>query len=291
MSRLFFIAFCLPLLSCGQQQTGEPHGQQIAFDSDTSYKYTWKASYPLKNKLLNRITVPEKYERLPVEPDSFGGWLRNLPLKEGKPDVFLYDGSKKFNQHAQFAVVDIDTGDKDLQQCADAVMRLRAEYLYSIHKLDAIHFNFTNGFRCDFSTWSKGYRPVLNGNTVSWSKKAQPADDYASFKKYMESVFTYCGTQSLSKELGTKAIREVEPGDVFVKGGFPGHAVIVLDVAINSTTGSRIFLLAQSYMPAQDIHVLVNPDDPELSPWYSNEITDELVTPEWTFQKSALKKF
>ena len=48
-------------------------------------------------------------------------------------------------------------------------------------------------------------------------------------------------------------------GDVFIKGGFPGHAVVVLDMAENDRTGQRVFLLAQSYMPAQDIHIMKNP--------------------------------
>ena len=51
----------------------------------------------------------------------------------------------------------------------------------------------------------------------------------------------------------------LQPGDVFIKGGSPGHAVIVVDVAIYTQTGKKVFLLAQSYMPAQQIHILVNP--------------------------------
>ncbi|MDR3713868.1 MAG: DUF4846 domain-containing protein [Puia sp.] len=59
---------------------------------------------------------------------SFGEWLRSIPLKKDKT-VYLYDGSRKQNQSAQFAVLDISVGKEDLQQCADAVMRLRAGYL------------------------------------------------------------------------------------------------------------------------------------------------------------------
>jgi hypothetical protein len=104
-------------------------------------------------------------------------------------------------------------------------------------------------------------------------------------------VFAFAGTATLSKELTPLSkIEEMEVGDVFIKGGSPGHAVIVVDVAVNSE-GKKVFLLAQSYMPAQDIHVLKNPSDAKLSPWYSADFGDILATPEWNFRKDELKKF
>ena len=56
-------------------------------------------------------------------------------------------------------------------------------------------------------------------------------------------------------------------GDVFIKGGSPGHAVTIVDIAINPKTNKKVFLLAQSYMPAQEIKILKNPNNSELSPW------------------------
>ncbi|MBI5916420.1 MAG: hypothetical protein HY842_13670, partial [Bacteroidetes bacterium] len=53
----------------------------------------------------------------------------------------------------------------------------------------------------------------------------------------------------------------------------------------------KVFMLAQSYMPAQEIHVLVNPNDAELSPWYGADFGEELFTPEWTFNREMLKAF
>ncbi len=53
----------------------------------------------------------------------------------------------------------------------------------------------------------------------------------------------------------------------------------------------KIFLLAQSYMPAQDIHILRNPDDEDLSPWYSVDFGEKLHTPEWIFTKKELCRF
>jgi hypothetical protein len=86
-------------------------------------------------------------------------------------------------------------------------------------------------------------------------------------------------------------IDQIEIGDVFVRGGSPGHAVIVVDLAADKATGKKVFLLAQSYMPAQDIHVLKNPADPKLSPWYASDFGEILETPEWTFSKGELMRF
>ena len=80
-------------------------------------------------------------------------------------------------------------------------------------------------------------------------------------------------------------------GDVFIKGGSPGHCVIVVDMAENRNTGQKVFLLAQSYMPAQDIQILTNQQNDEFSPWYSNDFGDTLETPQWTFSKDELKRF
>ncbi len=37
---------------------------------------------------------------------------------------------------------------------------------------------------------------------------------------------------------------------------------------VNPETRKKVYLLAQSYMPAQQIHILVNPANSLLSPWY-----------------------
>ena len=44
-------------------------------------------------------------------------------------------------------------------------------------------------------------------------------------------------------------------------------------------------------MPAQEMHVLVNPMDEGMSPWYVAGEGAELRTPEWTFEWSDLKRF
>jgi hypothetical protein len=186
-------------------------------------------------------------------------------------------------------VLDVDVGDKDLQQCADAVIRLRAEYLFAGPCQDEIRFNFTSGDTAKWKEWRDGVRPVIAGNSVSWEKRATADGGYANFRSYLETVFTYAGSASLERELSPVAEPEdVNPGDVFIQGGFPGHAVLVVDVAENDS-GDRVFLLAQSYMPAQDIHILRSFE--RISPWYRAQRSGALQTPEWDFDYDDLRRF
>lgn len=235
--------------------------------------YPWTRSYESASSLSNRIDPPEGFDRIPEPAGSFGEWLRGLPLQRGNPSVLLFNGLPKQRQDVHVAVVNLDVGRKDLQQCADAVMRLRAEYLYSRGQEAAIKFNMSDGAPLAFAAWAKGDR------------------SYARLKSYLERVFTYAGSHSLARELkGAGSPREIRIGDVFIQGGFPGHAVIVVDVAARAD-GRKVFLLAQSYMPAQEVHILKNPADSDLSPWYAADFTGDLRTPEWTFKASHLKRF
>lgn len=240
--------------------------------------------------IKERIKVPEGFERIKLPDDSFGEYLRNLPLKPHGSKVKYYNGLVKLRD-VHVAVIDMDVGKRDLMQCADSVIRLRAEYLYKKGYYDKIHFNFTNGFRADYKKWREGYRIKVEGNNTYWVKQEEFNDDYASFRKYLDMVFAYAGTLSLSKEMKRVSLEDLNIGDVFLEGGSPGHCVIVVDMAENRTTGERIFLLAQGYMPAQEIHILKNPENPEGNPWYSVNFKGKLYTPEWVFTKDQLYRF
>ncbi|MEL7223097.1 MAG: DUF4846 domain-containing protein [Bacteroidota bacterium] len=248
----------------------------------------------LGDSIVTLITVPAGFMRTTIEASTFGHYLRNLSLKAPGTSVHHFDGSLKRNQSAHFAVIDMEVGTRDLQQCADAIMRLRAEYLWQQKKYQAIAFHFTNGFLASYARWRGGERIQVTGNQVKWvqSSSRNSSISYQSFRKYLNMVFAYAGTLSLAKELNTKSLDEIEIGDVFIQGGSPGHAVIVVDMAVHTETGEKLVLLAQSYMPAQDIHVLVNPSDVQRSPWYTtNEMKGIFRTPEWDFSDNDLKSF
>lgn len=243
--------------------------------------------------IYTRFAAPDDAARVAVTHGSFAYWLRNLPLKPGNPPVLYHTGQPKARQDLHAAVIDLDVGERDLQQCADAIIRLRAEYLYALSRFDEIRFNATSGDPIDLNRWARGDRPRAEGNAIRWrSAAAAPSRAYPSFREYLDFVFIYAGTISLQQEM-----RPVEPtdppriGDVFIRGGSPGHAIIVADAAVNPRSGETYMLLAQSFFPAQDMHILVNQNIPFISPWYLYEHHSPLQTPEWTFRPNERRRF
>ena len=208
--------------------------------------------------VLTRFKVPVGYQLAPVGPDSFGAWLQKLPLKPPGTQTKTYRGTVAATDIFTAAVMDISVGNEDLQQCADAVMRLRGEYLYHQKRYNDISFHFVSGFACDYAHYANGYRY----HNDHWVLKAAKDYSYTAFMHYMNLVFAYAGTLSLQKEL--KPVRnadELKAGDVFIRGGSPGHCFIVMDVVENGQHNKQ-FLLAQSFMPAQNIQVLQYDNNP-----------------------------
>jgi len=281
---LFLVCICCLFCGCGQKKT-ENHASasKIAFLSKTD---------STGRTILTRFRVPQGFIRISADSTSFASYLRNLPLKPKGALVSYFDGAVKTNQGVYEAVIDLPIGKRDLHQCADAVIRLRADYFFQNKSYDSIHFNFTNGFKADYMNWRQGKRIVVEENRVFWRQSSQPSDSPKSFWNYLEMVFSYAGTASLEREMKSVSLEEIRIGDVFIKGGFPGHAVIVVDMAIDKTSNKKVFLLAQSYMPAQELQILNNPNNSNLSPWYGvSEISNSLHTPEWTFKRNDLRRF
>ena len=289
-TKLLLFAVSLFLLACTSEKVASEKAIPMTFNNS---KEITKQDIikPKGNTLATRFQPPKGFERTKTTDNSFAHYLRNLPLKPAGAEVKYYSGIVKPNTDIYEAVIDLPIGKKDLHQCADAVMRLRAEYLWEQKKYDQIHFNFTNGFRVDYSEWMKGKRIAVNGNKTNWKDSKAPSNTYEDFWKYMEQIFMYAGTHSLSKELKSVALENMKIGDVFIQGGFPGHAILVVDMAMHPETKEQLFLLAQSYMPAQETQILKNPTNQNISPWYSLDFEGQLDTPEWVFNKSDLKRF
>jgi hypothetical protein len=226
---------------------------------------------------------------VPAAEGSFAAFLRDLPLRPPGSPVRTHTGAElRSGDHPGVAaVVELDLSRADLQQCADTVLRMHAEWRWSRGEQLRAAYEYTSGDLASFASWARGERPLVEGSKVRFVPKAPASDDHASYRRWLESVFTYAGTVSIAREGQRVARDELAAGDYFVLPGGPGHAVLVLDVAADDA-GRRVALLGQGFMPAQDMHVL---RDASGSAWFSLEV-DAVDTPFWPapFPWSSLRR-
>jgi hypothetical protein len=228
--------------------------------------YPWLANPSLAQKapeakepLLARFAPPPGFERVAVEPGSFGAWLRGLPLAaEGLP-VLTYRGDVLLRpDHENIAAVAaLDIGSADLQQCADSVVRLHAEWRWSLGARD-MSYRAASGSMMPLARWMRGERPFEEEGSIRWKASARPdpkGGDHTSFRKYLDSVFAWANTGALAVQAKKIGLGDARPGDFVVLPGSPGHAVLILDMAA-SAEGKRVALLGQGFMPAQSFQVL-----------------------------------
>jgi hypothetical protein len=287
MYHRFFVILSLFILICyGETTLSEPTAEK-----GRAPRYPWSyadTSIPI----IARFSPPPGYRRIIPPIGSFARWLQQLPVKAGRPPVKLFNGALKNRQDVHAAVLDIDVGERDLQQCADAVMRLWAEYLRSIRRDDLICFKTAAGGKVRWSKWRSGYR-LSEHTPKTWEKRAVPSGSYRTFRQYLKKVFSVANSASILGQMSrVENQKAIQYGDIFIEGATHrryGHAVIVVDVAEN-IDGEQVFLIAQSYMPAQEIHILKNPSNSK-SPWYHPSDDGSLGTPEWRFGPAALHRF
>jgi hypothetical protein len=228
-----------------------------------------------------------------IKPDSssMGSWayfLQHLP--ESKGDILDYQGNPVSNQAKHFSLINYDVGTKDLQQCADALIRLRAEYLFSRQRFADIGFHFTNGDYYDWEAYCRGIRPAYthmrNGKTFATTERPV-AKTHQTLRAYLNIVYTYAGTVSLCREL--KPTNKLEIGTIVIAPGSPGHCSMIVNKAVFNKTDT-LYKLAEGYMPAQSIYILANPYEPDLSPWYHLS-AKTISTASCTFSHFYLRKF
>lgn len=252
-----------------------------------------KPSYINKsgNTIKSRVTLPQNFERVVYDSLSFQNYIRYQTLKNYGAKVINYNGNPYFYQLGHVGVLDVDVPSNGLQQCADALIRLRSEYLWKTNQKDKIGFNFTSGHYCSWNKYAEGFRPKVNGNKVTFHKTAAANHSKASFYKYLNLIYTYSGTMSLNNELKEITnIQDLQVGDMLIVGGFPGHVIMIADI-IENDTKERLFLLIHGNTPAQSIHLLKNLEDSSISPWYKLQLNSEISVPGFTFVNSKFVRF
>lgn len=243
--------------------------------------FPWLADSKLRARVADdleqRFAPPPGFTRVELGAGSFGAWLRRLPLEPPGTPVRSYAGGiiQPASSPSVAAVVALDVGDADLQQCADAVMRLHGEWRWSQGARDQ-SYRAASGLKLEFQRWARGERLVAKGASLSWVPRGRAGADHGSFRQFMDAVFAWTNTVALARQAEPSSYSALRPGDFVVQGGNPGHSVLILDVA-RAADGRQQVLLGQSYMPAQSFHVLKRAG----SAWFAIAPDQALQTPFW----------
>ena len=272
LKRIFVLIIFFGLISCSKSQKKE----KIIIETD-NISTTATLIHKNGNTVKTRFSAPENYEWIEEKPNSFGEFLVNFPLKKYGAQIHRFDGNPIATQSLHEAIYDIDTGEKDLQQCADSVIRLYAEYLWKQDRKDEIAFHFTNGDLVKWTDYRDGYRAFVMGNSVDYRKTASYDNSYQNFRNYLDLIYNYAGTISLTAE--TKAVnstKNLKTGDFLITPGSPGHVVFIAGSCENKN-GEKLFLLSEGFTPAQSIHLLKNPFEENISPWYQLDVNSEKI--------------
>lgn len=245
----------------------------IVFCYNLWMEYCLDDSNPNNYATIGDIPAPEGYIRIDGDDPKYSDFLRSLPLKPKGAVVKYYRGGMADLQELNYAVVDLPLL-SNAEQCADVCMRLRAEYLYQSGRMADIHFL------------------DVQGNDLTYCGK----ESREAFEKYLRKVFDRANTYSLYKEMATRNIANIQPGDVFVypapDSNSYGHAVMVADVAEDPETDRKAVILVEGIIPARSIHVMQNLDDTSNSPWFFiSEESDKQSYTIFKFDNTNLKYF
>ncbi len=245
-----------------------------------------------QNSIRTRFQLPTGYHWKEEADGSFADFLQYFPMHPAGFPARDHRGRILQTHAANAGLLRIDTGSRDLQQCADAWIRLYAEHLYHSGRRAEISFAFTSGQRLSLQEYLNGTRTVETGKRVQFINTPSILDTYENFRYYLDLVFQYAGTISLYQDSQpVPAETEIEAGDFIIKPGSPGHLVIIMAVA-EDTQGKRKYLLAESFMPAQDIRILKNPRIETDSPWYEIGLSaKEMETERYTFSPIEIRRY
>lgn len=245
--------------------------------------------------IQQRINPPQGYSRTSAQTGSMAAYLRSYPLLESGSRVKLHTGESRTDA-GEAAVMDVSLGEKNYEGPAGSMVRLLAEYFYSQSRYDDIEFTLGVQFAYDFNHWREGKVLQVDGNSIKWVSGGQSGDDGENFEKYLQTLFRHVSVDTMKKDMTlieNPDSNEIRTGDVFIGKDKNGKTIcaMVVDICQSDVSDARYMLLAQGGSPAQMLHIVENPGDAENSPWYDCGFSNELVTPDASYDIESRYRF
>lgn len=240
-----------------------------------------RAEYPSLAVQSVREVFPPPAGAARAPADAFGTWLGDRKVLPEDIPVRTFAG-EVVHHDARVVLLGLVSG--DLQQCADAAIRLRAEWSLESNKTNSsqneIVFHATSGDPLPWTRYAAGERPTVDGKHIAWR-----AGGSGDWEGYLKAVFTWAGTASLAAYDTLPSTEAPVAGDLLVAPGYPGHAVVVMDAAQRGE--QRLLLIGEGYMPAQDFHIERGPE----AGWWIWDPQQGLLAYPWTLPASTHRRW
>jgi len=220
--------------------------------SPTIFDFTYSQS------TIEEISLPSKdFYRVDIIKNSFADFLRKRPLKKPGSDVINYRGGvfKSGADTSVAFVVDMDVAGRRLEQCMDILVRLYAEHLWGKEQIRNFNLPLPGGHRLEWKKWKMGFRPVFKGINVSWIRLSQPDSSHQSYRAFLNTVYGESHTQQFYHAYHAIERREVQIGDIIIKKGTKGHAIMIVDLVKNKR-GQMMALIGNGDTPACQFFLL-----------------------------------
>jgi hypothetical protein len=201
--------------------------------------------------------------------------MRSLPLLKPGSDVQNYRGTvfKSGQDTAVAYVVDLEIKGRRLEQCMDILVRLYAEFLWAKNQTADLILPLPGGYWLKWNDWHDGFRPIFNGINVTMKKSGQSNSSVESYKSYLNIIYSESHTQQFFHAYLPVERKEVQIGDIVIKKGTKGHAVMIVDLARNDK--DELFaLIGNGDTPACQFFLLNHRKD---SPWIPLDFDEEYL--------------
>jgi Domain of unknown function (4846) len=237
-------------------------------------------NYNLKkyNTIQESISPQKGFVRIKIPDSSFAVYLRNLPLVNDDVLDFKKRVWKKSGDSTVAAVVPVNISGKRLWQCMDILIRFHVDYLEKSGKRD-FSYPLPDGTPLSWLDWQNGIRPVFKGLHFSKISKSGFDNSAQSFNRFLNTIFEYSGTQSFWHYYKDIELKKIRAADFIVKKGRKGHAVLIVDLAVNAA-GDKVALIGQGDTPACQFYLLKQKNG---NPWFP-------VDPKSAFPDLPIKK-
>ncbi len=253
--------------------------------------YTWLPDSAVYLPLYKQIPTPPGFKRIPVNRGTYARWLRGLPLYPSNTAVRDYQGRIRVqvSDTTLAAIVYYDIQGKKLEQCMDIIQRLWAEYLWSNTRANELSFIMPGGQSLAWNKWAAGFRPTFNGVNISLHLTARADSSKEAFEDYLWLIFYHSFTQTAYVGYPSIRFEDLKIGDFIVKKGRRGHAVLVVDLAINDNN-ELMGLIGHGDTPARNFYII---NYRENQPWFPLSASQKYIP--FPFKKkmdwSGLRRF